>query len=571
MTDLAWWQSAVFYQIYPRSFADTNGNGIGDLAGILERLDYLSDLGIGAIWLSPFFPSPQFDIGYDVSNYIDVDPEYGTLDDFRNLLDAAHRRGIRIILDLVMNHTSNQHPWFIESASSRDNPKRDWYIWRDGVADGPPNNWNSFFDEVAWTYHEKTGQWYYHHFFPEQPDLNWRNPEVKEAMWDVVRFWLDFGVDGFRLDAIASIYEDQDLTDHTAELDLIEQFRRQYEYEKSEQKDPDEWDYLFEQRRKLFEHQYGLDGIHELFREMRALVDEYDDRMLVGEVWGPEYHGSGSDELHMVFNFPLMWPEEISPKMIRENQQQRLSELPAGAWPCNTLNNHDSSRTYSQKGDGKNDDALARLSMALLLTLKGTPFLYYGEEIGMRDMLLSSLDQVRDNVGLWYYRKAVENLGLSEQEAEQAVLSFTRDRCRTPMQWSPAANAGVSPAGVETWLPVHPTYREGVNVADQAGDSHSMLEFTRTLLAVRKNNPALVAGEYQPLNEENEQYFAFLRSTAEQRCLVVLNYSAGQQSAAFDLGVKAGKLIFSSGDQPENVRLDRVALSPFEVLLIAIS
>ncbi len=344
MTELKWWQTAVFYQIYPRSFADGNGDGIGDFAGIIDKLDYLQDLGIDAIWLSPHFPSPQADCGYDISDYTDVAPEYGTLADFRRFLDGAHRRGIRVILDLVLNHTSDRHRWFLESRSSLDNPKRDWYIWRDGRNGGPPNNWESAFGGSAWQYDEGTGQYYYHFFLPEQPDLNWRNPEVKQAMWDAARFWLDMGVDGFRLDAISTIYERPDLPDHQGPRTLIElQSARDVAagpLEADEQVIAD-WD-------MLFEHQVDQPGLHELMRELRSVLDEYEGhRVLVGESEDIRYHGSGGDELDLVFNFPLMKPLRLTPASVRANQQERLAALAQQcehAWPCNTLGNHDSPR-----------------------------------------------------------------------------------------------------------------------------------------------------------------------------------------------------------------------------------
>jgi len=327
MTAPHWWQTAVFYQIYPRSFADGNGDGIGDIPGIIAKLDYLQDLGVDALWLSPHFPSPQFDCGYDVADYTDVEPEYGTLQDFRTLLQESHNRGLKVILDLVLNHTSDQHSWFLESRSSRDNPKRDWYIWRDGKDGGPPNNWSAAFDNCAWTYDETTDQWYYHFFFAEQPDLNWRNPEVKAAMWDAVRFWLDMGVDGFRLDAIGTIYEDPALPDHRAELDM-NGLRQRSISAYPDQPDPETNACLAEQGKLLSQYQLDQPGLHELMQELRALIDEYDDRVLVGETDDIAYCGDGTNELHMVFNFPLMRTDLLTPAWIRAKIEERLAALP---------------------------------------------------------------------------------------------------------------------------------------------------------------------------------------------------------------------------------------------------
>ncbi len=573
MSPLKWWQTAVFYQIYPRSFADGNGDGIGDLQGIIERLDYLKELGIDALWLSPHYPSPQFDCGYDIADYTDVDPEYGTLEEFQSFLQAAHERDLRVILDLVLNHTSDRHPWFQESRSSRDNPKRDWYIWRDGKDDNrPPNNWNAAFDDCAWTYDPQTEQWYYHFFFAEQPDLNWRNPEVKQAMWQAVRFWLDLGVDGFRLDAIGTLFEDPDMPDHQAEVTMAELFQR-YMAGYPEQPDPQTSTYLEEQRKLMNKYQVDQPGIHELLQDLRLLIDEYDDRVLVGEADEVAYHGDGNNELHLVFNFPLMRTSRLTPDWIRNNQQQRLSSLPPGAWPCNTLGNHDSSRVLSHFGDGNNDQALARLSLALMLTLKGAPFLYNGEEIGMADLMLPAIEEFRDNLGIWIYREVTQNFGVPADSALQIVQMVTRDKCRTPLQWENAPNAGFSPDGVRPWLPVHPNYADGVNVADQQDRPESMLSFYREMLAVRKSAPALIAGSYRALHEYAEDFLAFVRSSPDpvQRCLVVLNYADRPVQVSFDEQAEAGRLIYSSTPRQAQVDIRDLELAPFEILIVELA
>jgi alpha-glucosidase len=566
---LKWWQTAVFYQIYPRSFADGDGDGIGDLEGCISRLNYLVDLGIDAIWLSPHYPSPQFDCGYDVADYTGVDPQYGTLDTFKRFLSTAHDHGLQVILDLVLNHTSDQHPWFQESRRSRDDPKRDWYIWRDGVAGGPPNNWSAAFDNSAWTYDKSTDQWYYHFFFAQQPDLNWRNPEVKQAMFDAVRFWLELGVDGFRLDAIGTLFEDPDLPDHQADINMMEFFRQNIA-SYPDLPDPQTHAYLAEQRKLMNAYQVDQPGIHDLLQDLRGVIDEYEDRLLVGEIDEIAYYGDGTNELHMVFNFPLMRTERLSPNWIRNNQADRLGALPAAAWPCNTLNNHDASRVYSHYGDGQHDDQLARLSLALMLTLKGTPFLYNGEEIGMQDTLLDSIDQFRDNLGVWIYRSATEELGLPPSEAFAMVRGITRDKCRTPMQWSAEPNAGFSPPGVETWLPVNPNYAQGVNVADQEDDPDSLLNFYRRMLAVRKSTPALITGDYQALHPQAEDYFAFLRRTDGQTCLVILNYDGKPLQLTFELDRESGHLIFSNQERTATVTLTGVSLAPYEVLILEV-
>ncbi len=564
---LKWWQTAVFYQIYPRSFADGNGDGIGDFIGITEKLDYLFSLGIDAVWLSPHFPSPNWDCGYDISDYTAVAPEYGTMDDFKRFLNESHKRGIRVILDLVLNHTSDEHAWFLESKSSRDNPKADWYVW----ADTPPNNWQSCFDGDAWTYVPERNQYYYHYFMKQQPDLNWRNPDVKKAMWDAARFWLDMGVDGFRLDAIGTIYEDPNLTPHTVPMNLA-QLRRASELAQT----PEEKKQIEKYWYDMFKNQWGGPGLHDLMKELRAVLDEYDgDRMLVGEDDNIDYMGNGNDELHLVFNFPLMRTERITPSHIRSNQKERLARLealPVKGWPCNTLGNHDSSRIHTRYGDKQHDAELARLNAALVITLKGTPFLYNGEEIGMTDYMLTDISQVKDTMGSWYYHAIVTEMGVHPNEAMQRTAVMTRDKNRTPMQWSNNPNGGFSPAEVQTWLPVNPNYSLGINVRDQEHNPASLLNYYKLLLKVRKHSPALIEGAYLPLNKTSKEYFSFLRRSEGQTVLVVLNYS--NQQLELDLSrtdeIKGHELhiLFSSAERSLTTKPPRgLTISPFEVFI----
>jgi alpha-glucosidase len=565
MADLKWWQTGAFYQIYPRSFADGNGDGIGDFIGMTEKLDYLADLGIDAVWLSPHFPSPQFDVGYDISDYTDVAPEYGTLEDFKHFLDGAHQRGIRVIIDLVLNHTSHLHQWFIESRSSRDHPKRDWYVWRDPAPDGgPPNNWYSPFGGSAWEYDPATEQYYYHFFLKEQPDLNWRNPEVKEAMWDAVRFWLDMGVDGYRLDAIGTIFENPEMPHQRSKL-TEEEIRRIFKRGFPDRTD----ERLVELWRLLYEHQVEQDGVHELMQELRRVIDDYPERMLVGENDNVSYYGDGTDELHLAFNFPLMRTNRLTPAWIHANQQERLSSLPPGAWPCNTLNNHDTSRLHNRFGDGQHDDDIARTSLALMLTLRGTPFLYNGEEIGMSDYRLNDITLFRDPPAVRYYTGQVAD-GMLPAEVLLLAADYSRDRCRTPMQWSNTVNAGFSPEGVSTWLPVNPNYAQGVNVAEQQSNRDSMLNFYKKLLRLRKQTPALIDGDYTPLHQTAEDYFAFLRQSpdAQQTCLVVLNLSDKTLDLNFDLTSRNARCLFSNHMlENEIVSLEALKITPFEIFI----
>jgi alpha-glucosidase len=567
MSALKWWQTAVFYQIYPRSFADGNGDGLGDFKGATEKLDHLASLGVDAVWLSPHFPSPNWDCGYDISDYCDVAPEYGTLDDFKTFLNEAHKRYIRVVLDLVLNHTSDEHAWFIESKSSRDNPKADWYVW----VDTPPNNWQSCFDGEAWTYAPERNQYYYHYFMKQQPDLNWHNPEVKKAMWDAARFWLDMGVDGFRLDAIGTIFEDPQLTPHTVPMNLAE-LRRFSELAKTPKEIKLKDKYWFE----MFKHQYGKPGVHDLMKELRAILDEYEgDRMLVGEDDDIAYMGNGKDELHLIFNFPLMRTERITPAHIRKNQKERLGaleNLPAEkGWPCNTLGNHDCSRIHTRYGDKIHDAELARLNAALVLTLKGTAFLYNGEEIGMTDHMLSDISHVKDTMGSWYYHTIVTEMGVHPEEAMLRTAEMTRDKNRTPMQWSNNPNAGFSPSGVNTWLPVNPNYKDGINVHDQEKNPSSLLQYYKHLLRVRKNSSALKYGEYLPLLNTSKEYFSFLRQSDNQTILVVLNYSEKVLELDFSRTkeIKDSKLriLFTSAERRGGSFAPNFKVGAFEVFI----
>jgi glycosidase len=451
-----WWQTSVIYQIYPRSFADSNGDGIGDLRGIIVHLDYLSDvLGVDAIWLSPFYPSPQDDFGYDVSDYTDVDPVYGTLRDFDQLVEQAHRRGVKVIVDYVINHTSDRHPWFLESSRARDSRRRDWYVWRD-----QPNNWVSVFGGSAWEPHP-SGQFYLHSFLASQPDLNWRNPEVEVAMLDVLRFWMNRGVDGFRIDVAHFAMKDPLLRDNpTTAVRPADAYKLNPEY-------------------AAMEHvnDKAHPDIHALFRRVRKTIDEFPDRFAIGEIheydWNrwAAFYGRG-DELHMPFNFALL-PAGIDPVRIRAAIVGMESVLPVGGWPNWVAGNHDEPRMASRLGKPQ-----SRAMAMIILSLRGTPTLYYGDEIGMEELEIPA-ERQQDP---WGRRQP----------------GFGRDGCRSPMQWSPGHNAGFSP-GSGSWLPIHPDHVL-CNVEVQRGDSRSLLELYRRLLRVRRASPALTRGSIEVLD-----------------------------------------------------------------------
>jgi alpha-glucosidase len=483
-----WWQNGVVYEIYPRSFADSNRDGVGDLEGIRRRLDYLAWLGIDAIWVAPFYPSPMADFGYDVADHTDVDPLFGDLATFDALLAAAHERGLRVIIDYVPNHTSDRHPWFGASRSSRDDPKRDWYIWRDPKPDGtPPNNWISMFGGPAWELDELTGQYYLHTFLPEQPDLDWRNPAVRDAMFDVARFWLARGVDGFRIDVAQLIGKDAELRDNPPHPN------------------PAELAHLGTWSQQLHVFDQGHPHLHEVYRAFRRLLDSYDDdrpRVSIGELHHPElerwasYYGEQLDEIHLPFNFHLLRaPWEAG--RVRAVIDGVQAALPEGAWANWVLGNHDQPRIASRVGA-----AQARVAMLLLLTLRGAPTLYYGEEIGMTNVPISP-DDSRDP---W----------------ERNVPGQGRDPQRSPMQWDAGPNAGFCDADIRPWLPLAPDAHR-VNVAAQAEDPASMLSFTRRLLSLRRTRPALAIGDHRPVNDVPDGCLAYLRSADDDRLLVALN------------------------------------------------
>jgi alpha-glucosidase len=519
MDDYLWWRDGVIYQIYPRSFADSNGDGLGDLPGIISRLDYLADLGIDALWLSPIYPSPDKDFGYDVSDYSNIDPRYGTLADFDQLVAGVHARGLRLILDMVMNHTSDKHVWFQESRSSRDNPKRDWYIWKDR-----PNNWPASFGGKAWEFDAATGQYYLHLFTKEQPDVNWRNPAVRQAQLEAFRFWLDRGVDGFRLDVFNAYFKHPGFPDNPPKFGLRG----------------------FDRQRHIYD--MGQPEMLPLLNDLRALLDSYPERYSVGETYlaTPQKTVSycGPDKLHAAFSFDFTSNELFfpwNPGWIKGQIVRReLTFNTAGIWPTTVMSNHDLPRAASRYAKG-GQDAQARIAMALLLTLRGTPFLYYGEEIGMCDITLCR-SEILDPPGRRYW-----------------PIYKGRDGCRSPMQWDNGVQAGFSTA--RPWLPVNPDFLHR-NVLAQQADPHSLFHFTKKLLALRKKYPALRRGDYLPL-ETGPGTLAYLRSMPEQSVLVAINFKG--RLAEFAPQPGKWQMLFSS--QVDST--DPIAnLAPYEVRLL---
>ncbi|QCI63918.1 alpha-amylase family glycosyl hydrolase [Phreatobacter stygius] len=482
----SWWQSGVIYQIYPRSFQDSDGDGIGDLKGIAQRLGYLAELGVDALWISPIYPSPMADFGYDVADYCGIDPRFGTLADFDDLLAKAHGLGLKVVLDFVPNHTSDQHPWFVASRSSRTDPKRDWYIWRDAAAaGGPPNNWISDFGGSAWTLDETTGQYYYHAFLKEQADLNWRNPAVRSVMDEALRFWFDRGVDGFRIDVLWHMVKAADFPDNPV--------------------NPDYRPGMGEMHRVLQLHSTDQPEVHQIAAGMRAVADGYGaagqgERVLIGEIYLPverlmDYYGQDRPEVHLPFNFQLVdapWQARSLGALIAGYE----AALPSGGWPNWVLGNHDRPRVATRRGQ-----AQARVAAMLLLTLRGTPTLYYGDELGLSDVAIPP-DRVQD-----------------PREKREPGLGLGRDPVRTPMPWDASAQAGFT-AG-RPWLPLHGDW-PARNVARMMPEPQSILTLYRQLLAIRREHPALAVGSFALLEADGD-VLAYVRQLGAERLVVALN------------------------------------------------
>jgi alpha-glucosidase len=525
----SWWQRGIIYQIYPRSFLDTGGDGVGDLRGIIARLDYPAALGVDAIWLSPIYPSPMRDFGYDVSDYTGVHPLFGTLDDFDQLVDAAHRRGLRLILDYVPNHTSDEHPWFVESRSSRTSPKRDWYLWRDpapeagcehartgdsresprtedeqadACAGRRPNNWLSHFGGSGWQLDSNTGQYYFHSFLASQPDLNWRNAQVREAMHDVLRFWLDRGVDGFRVDVLWLLIKDDQFRDNPPNPTW-----RPGDHPIG---------------RQVMLYSADRPEVQDVVAGMRRVVDEYEDRVLIGEIYLPverlvAYYGANLEGANLPFNFQLLeapWNARGIASLIDEYE----AALPSGGWPNWVLGNHDKSRIATRIGVDQ-----ARVAALLLLTLRGTPTMYYGDELGMRDVKIPP-ERVQDP-----YEKNVPGRGLG------------RDPCRTPMQWNSCSNAGFTSG--TPWLPIDDDYPI-VNVDSQSTDPSSILTLYHRLTALRREHAALAHGDYEPLAMTGD-LLAYIRKLGTQRFLIALNLGNDPHAVSFEAATR-GRIVIST-------------------------
>jgi alpha-glucosidase len=532
--DLLWWQRGIIYQVYPRSFKDSNGDGIGDLQGIIDKLDYLNDgtensLGIDAIWISPFYPSPMADFGYDISDYCAVDPIFGSQETFDWLVQEAHKRNIRVIVDYVPNHTSNQHPWFIESRSSRDNPKRNWYFWRDRKLDGNlPNNWGSMFGGSVWEWDDKTRQYYFHQFAKEQPDLNWRNPEVYKAMMDVLRFWLGRGVDGFRMDVVYFILKHPDLPDQPENLAANISLPAND---------------LYSRQQHIYDHDYS--GVLDIIHDFRRVMDEYGETCGIGELWLDlprwiRYYGENGKGLHLPFNFRLIGlPFDAT--LMRNSVAELEAALPSYGWPNYVLGSHDVHRIASRYGLVQ-----ARVAAMMLLTLRGTPTLYNGDELGLENGAISP-DKIQDPQG--------KILGPERN----------RDVCRTPIQWDSSSHAGFSSA--EPWLPVSDDYQMR-NVAAESAAPTSILNLYRKLIWYRRRTPALYGGKYEALNS-SEGTFVYLRRQGDEKRLIALNFTDKDQQIDMP---SAGQIAISTHlDRVETLQSHSLTLRPYEGVIVELS
>ena len=525
---LPWWQEGVIYQIYPRSFLDTSGNGIGDLNGIIQKLDYLEDLGVDAIWLSPVNPSPDVDFGYDVSDYLNIDPKFGTLDDFKKLVRVGEERNIRIVMDIVLNHSSDQHAWFKKSRSPDENPYKDWYIWQDpDPRGGAPNNWLSIFGGKAWEWDEGRGQYYYHMFYKEQPDLNWRNPKVRDALLDVFRFWLDLGVKGFRLDVFNMYFKDEKLRSNPTNPIGLRPFDRQT-------------------------HQYDVDQpeMAGVLQKIRNVLDGYEDVYAIGEALfsSPEKSAGycGTDALHQTFNFKFM-DCSYNPNQFKAAVQEWETALGEQKWPNYVLNNHDVKRSATRYGIGE-DDERQKVLAALLLSLRGTPFLYYGEEIGMRESDIKR-SEIHDPIGRHYW-----------------PLYKGRDGCRTPMQWESGENGGFSNS--MPWLPLHKDYKIR-NVENQNEKPNSLLNFYRHMLAIRRETPALVSGDITLLEGIPNGILAYRRQTPISEAVVLLNFRKADIRCDISEEKRFFQKVLSSKDGLfQNQAVSTVHLKPDEALVM---
>ncbi|NFA60313.1 alpha-glucosidase [Clostridium sporogenes] len=549
-----WWKEAVAYQIYPRSFKDSNNDGIGDINGIISKLDYLKDLGIDIIWVCPMYKSPNDDNGYDISDYKDIMDEFGTMEDFDNLLEKVHEKGMKLIIDLVINHTSDEHKWFIESKSSKDNPKRDFYIWQDGKNGEEPNNWESIFKGSAWKYDKNTDQYFLHLFSKKQPDLNWKNENVRKELYSMINWWLDKGIDGFRVDAISHIKKEDGLKDMPNSTNL--------EYVPS------------------FDKHMNVDGIQKYLKELKENTFDKYDIITIGEANGvninqaPQWVGEKDGKFNMIFQFEHLdlWDVEHKEQSAIKKLKEILSKWQEGleqiGWNALFIENHDIQRVVSTLGDDKNYWNESSKALALMYFMqKGTPFIYQGQEIGMTNVKFEDIEDYNDIKTINIYKEKIKK-GMSNEEALEYVWKTSRDNSRTPMQWDVTENAGFSKE--KPWLKVNPNYLN-INVNKQENYPNSILNFYKKMIKIKKEDEALIYGKYDLILENHEQIYAYTRTLDYEKFIVIVNLTNKEAKYSYDkekLNYKG--LTLSNYLVEEHEDITELVLKPFEARLYKI-
>ena len=547
-----WWKEAVGYQIYPRSFKDSNGDGIGDLKGITSKLDYLKDLGIDVIWICPVYKSPNDDNGYDISDYQDIMSDFGTMEDFNELLSEIHKRNMKIIIDLVINHTSDEHPWFIESRSSKQNPKRDWYIWREGKDNKEPNNWESIFKGSAWEYDENTKEYYLHLFSKKQPDLNWENEDMRNEIYKMINWWLDKGIDGFRVDAISHINKEEGLVD----MD-----------------NPDNLKYV-----PSFDKHMNVEGIHDYLRELKENTFSKYDIMTVGEANGvkaeqaTDWVGENDGKFNMLFQFEHidLWnSSEFNLPNLKKVWNKWQVNLENDGWNALFIENHDITRVVSSWGDDTRFLKESAKALGLLYFMhKGTPFIYQGQEIGMTNVKFNDINEYDDIRSINEYNQLI-NQGMSPKDALEHIWNTSRDNTRTPMQWDDSLNAGFSKSN--PWIHVNPNYKY-INVKEQLEDDDSILNFYKKMIKIKKSSECLIYGKYNLILEDDTNIFAYERILNDEKFLVICNLKSESSNYKYEkLTLKYENLILSNYNVDAHKDLNNFELKPWEARLYKIN
>ena len=545
-----WWKEAVGYQIYPRSFKDSNGDGIGDLKGITSKLDYLKDLGINVIWICPMYKSPNDDNGYDISDYQDIMDDFGTMKDFDELLEEVHKRDMKLIIDLVVNHTSDEHPWFIESKSSKNNPKRDWYIWREGKNGIEPNNWESIFKGSVWEYDKNTDEYFLHLFTKRQPDLNWECKELREAIYNMINWWLDKGIDGFRVDAISHIKKEEGLTD----MD-----------------NPKELKYV-----ESFDKHMNVEGIHKYLKELKERTFDNYDIMTVGEANGVEaeeadlWVGEKNGKFNMIFQFEHLhlWGAESENSFDVKNYKKVLTKwqkaLDGNGWNALYIENHDIPRVISTWGNDKEYLRECATAFGLMYFMQqGTPFIYQGQEIGMTNVKFDSIYDYNDVKGINIYKEKLAE-GLTKEEALKYVWAVSRDNSRTPMQWDDSINSGFTEG--KPWINVNENYKN-INVQAQLKDEKSILNFYKKMITIRKEYKTLIYGSYDLILDEDEKIYAYTRTMGNEKFIVIVNLSHDEAKYNYEEELNYEGLLLSNYNVDKHNTIKEFILRPYEARL----